>query len=278
MSNVSDWTNYKNWVIILLTKPLLCTFQFRQPQPKYKTTTRTENGNGSSNSLHISNNINYGTGMGHLALCVVSGWAIHQMQFDQSPLSLCCFTFLIGHSLLGVLRFTHPSVSECIMKSYQMTTLLAQTLPLLLVTTQLCINVRLFMKYIYIQILFALLPTVCDLSNKYRYRDYTLNIIVMVDALLLGYAGFYKEKFWSTGLAVLSVLNHFSVKHICGWYSVPRTDLVVVGLAFFTIFAVNCLNEWKIIESEFIYRASVCYIYKLPACKNLFLRRKSVPK
>ncbi|XP_037030542.1 uncharacterized protein LOC119070354 [Bradysia coprophila] len=217
---------------------------FRQSQPKYKTT-RVENGNGSSRVAPITNNINYATGFGHLALCAVSGWAIHQMHFDQSPLSLCCFTFLIGHSLLGVLRFTHPSVSECITKGYHITTVLAQTLPLLLVTTQLCINARLFMfmEYIYVQILFALLPTVCDLSNKHRYRDYTLNTIVMVNAALLGYTGIYTEKFWSTGLAVLSVLNHFSMKHICGWYNVPRTDLVVVGLSFFTVFAVNCLNE-----------------------------------
>lgn len=191
----------------------------------------------------MANNINYATGLGHLALCGVSGWAIHEMHFEQSPLSLCCFTFMIGHSLLGVLRYTHPSVSECIMRTYHITTLLAQTLPLLLVTTQLCINVRLFLKYIYVQILFALLPTVCDLSNQHRYRDLTLNTIVMLNAVLLSYTGIYAEKFWSTGLAVLSVLNHFSVKHICGWYNVPRTDLVIVGLAFFTVFAVNCLNE-----------------------------------
>lgn len=191
----------------------------------------------------MTNTINYGTGLGHLALCGVSGWAIHEMHFEQSPLSLCCFTFMIGHSLLGVLRFTHPSVSECIMRTYHITTLLAQTLPLLLVTTQLCINVRLFLKYIYIQLLFALLPTVWDLSNQHRYRDFTLNIIVMLNAMLLSYTGLYTEKFWSTGLAILSVLNHFSVKHICGWYNVPRTDLVIVGLAFFTVFAVNCLNE-----------------------------------
>lgn len=165
------------------------------------------------------------------------------MHFEQSPLTLCCFTFMIGHSLLGVLRFTHPSVSDCIMKTYNTTTLLAQTLPLLLVTTQLCVNVRLFLKYIYIQLIFALLPTVCDLSNQHRYRDYSLNTIVLVNALLLGYTGIYTEKFWSTGLAVLSVLNHFSVKLLCGRYNVPRTDLLIVGLAFFTVFAVNCLNE-----------------------------------
>lgn len=192
---------------------------------------------------HTSNNINYGTGLGHLALCGVSGWAIHEMHFEQSPLSLCCFTFMIGHSLLGVLRFTHPSVSECIVKTYHITTLLAQTLPLLLVTTQLCINVRLFLKYIYIQIIFALLPTIWDLTNHQRCRDYTLNGIVIINALLLVYTGVHTEKFWSPGLAILSVLNHFSLKHICSWYSVPRTDLYIVGLAFFAIFAVNCLNE-----------------------------------
>lgn len=167
------------------------------------------------------------------------------MHFEQSPLSLCCFTFMIGHSLLGVLRFTHPSVSECIVKTYHITTLLAQTLPLLLVTTQLCINVRLFLKYIYIQILFALLPTIWDLSNHQRCRDFTLNGIVIINAVLLLYTGVHTEKFWSPGLAILSVLNHFSLKHICSWYSVPRTDLYIVGLAFFTVFAVNCLNEWN---------------------------------
>lgn len=165
------------------------------------------------------------------------------MHFEQSPLSLCCFTFMIGHSLLGVLRFTHPSVSECVMKTYNITTLLAQTLPLLLVTTQLCINLHLFLKYIYIQILFALLPIVWDLSNLHRYRDYTVNAIVMMNAVLLFYTGVYAEKYWSPGLAILSLMNHFSVKHICGRYNVPRADVVIVGLAFFTVFAVNSLNE-----------------------------------
>jgi len=205
---------------------------FRQPQPKYKTT-RTENGNGSSKMLQISNNIHYATGLGHLALIGVSGWAIHEMHFEQSPLSLCCFTFMIGHSLLGVLRYTHPSVSECVVRTYHITTLLAQTLPLLCITTQLCLNLRLFLKYIYVQIIFALLPTIWELSNQHRYRDYTLNVIVMMNALLLAYAGIYIEKFWSVGLAVLSILNHFSLKHICSRYDVPRTDLFIVGLAFF---------------------------------------------
>ncbi|KAJ6638318.1 hypothetical protein Bhyg_11053 [Pseudolycoriella hygida] len=156
---------------------------FRQPQPKFKAN-RFENGNGSSKIAQIPNTINYGTGLGHLALCGVTGWAIHEILI-QSPLSLCCFTFIMGHSLLGVLRFTHPSVSECVMKTYHITTLLAQTLPLLLVTTQLCMNVRLFLQYIYVQIIFALLPTICELSNQHRYRDYTLNAIVVLNALLL---------------------------------------------------------------------------------------------
>lgn len=219
-------------------------FQF-QPQPKYKIPNRAENGNGSSKVLQIPNKINYGTGLGHIALCGVSGWAIHQMQFDQSPLSLCCFTFMIGHSLLGAMRYTHPSVSECVVKTYHITTLLAQTLPLLLVTTQMFINLRLLSNYIYIQVLFALLPTICDFSNQPRYRDHTINVIVVGNALVLVYAGICREKFWSTGLAVLSVLNHFSLKPICSRYDVPRTDLFIVGLGFFIVFAVNCLNEWN---------------------------------
>lgn len=90
--------------------------------------------------------------------------------------------------------------------------------------------------------LIALVPTVCELLLP-EQNERALDLIVLGTSTSLGYMGLMWERYWTTGLAVLTVLNHFAYRPVAAQFDVPRTDLITLGLGFFTVFAVNCVLE-----------------------------------
>lgn len=187
---------------------------------------------------------NYGTGLAHLALCVTSGRAIHELgTLDESPIAFGCFAFLLGHSLLGIIRFTHPHVLHLVERAYRHSLLLAQISPLALITTQLSIDVSEPIHYAYIHAATAIFPTACEILLPEEHNEKALDLVMLGNIGSLGYLAATRERYWAMGLAVLSALNHFSCTLIAEQFEVPKIDLITYGLGFFTIFAVNCLNE-----------------------------------
>lgn len=185
---------------------------------------------------------NYATGLAHIALSGISGWAIHETTLDKSPVAFGCFAFLLGHSLLGVIRYTHPHVVHLVESTYKHSLVLAQISPLALITTQLSLDVNEPAHYAYIHAASALLPTICEIALP-EQNEKALDLVMLANIGSLGYLAATKERYWAMGLSVLSAINHFSCKFVAEHFEVPKIDLITYGLGFFTIFAVNCLNE-----------------------------------
>lgn len=185
---------------------------------------------------------NYATGLAHIALCGATGWALHAIDYEKSPFAYGCFAFLLGHGLLGVLRHTHPHVLKHVEQIYRYTRLLVQTTPIALITTQLSLNLNEPIEYAYAHAATAFLPTICELALP-EHNDHAVDVVMLGNVASLSYLAVMNEKYWAMGLAVLSTLNHFCYKPISERYDVPKTDLLIYGLGFFTVFAVNCLTE-----------------------------------
>lgn len=94
----------------------------------------------------------------------------------------------------------------------------------------------------YVYVLVALVPTVCELLLP-EQNERALDLVVLGMSTSLGYMGLMWERSWTTGLAVLTVLNHFAYRPVAAQFDVPRTVLITLGLGFFTVFAVNCVLE-----------------------------------
>lgn len=185
---------------------------------------------------------NYATGFAHLALCGATGWALHEIDFDKSPVAFGCFGFLLAHGLLGILRHTHPHVQTQVENLYRHSRLLAQIIPVALITTQLNLDDAVSVPYAYLHAATALVPTLCEIALP-EQNERALDVVMLGNVGSLGYLAVMKERYWAMGLAVLSAMNHFSYRPISEHFDVPPTDLITCGLGFFTVFAVNCLSE-----------------------------------
>ena len=148
----------------------------------------------------------------------------------------------MGHSLLGVLRHTHPHVLENVDTLYRHTKLIAAATPIALITTQLSLDLNQPFEFAYAHAATALVPAICEVALP-EQNDRALDIVIVGNVASLGYLAAMNEKYWAMGLSFLSALNHFSYKPICEHFDVPKIDLFTYGLGFFTIFAVNCLSE-----------------------------------
>lgn len=109
---------------------------------------------------------NYATGFAHVALCGATGWAIHETDSAKSPIAFGCFAFLLAHGLLGVIKHTHPHVQRQVESLYRHSRLLAQIIPLALITTQL--NLDDAVPYAYLHAATALVPTLCEIALPER--------------------------------------------------------------------------------------------------------------
>lgn len=186
--------------------------------------------------------LNYATGLAHLTLTGITGWALHDISMDATPVAFGCFAFLLAHGLLGVLHHTHPHAQEYTSVLYRHTSLLSQICPLALITTQLSLDVSIAPEYAYIHAATAFIPTLCEIAMPDQ-NERALDIIMLGNVGSLGYLAATRDRYWAIGLAVLSAINHFGYRPICDRFDVPRTDLVTFGLGFFVLFAVHALAE-----------------------------------
>lgn len=185
---------------------------------------------------------NYTTGVAHALLCGASGWAIHKTSFEKSPFAYGTFAFLLGHGLLGILKHTHPGVLKYVKCAYSYSTIISTIAPISLLNTQLYIDYKQPDEFIYTHPVSIIVPVLgeCLLPAT---NDKILDVIMVGNLCSLGYISTIKENYWAIGLTILLTLNHFILGRIGNYFNVPKTDLVTIGLGFFVIFAVNCLEE-----------------------------------
>lgn len=210
------------------------------------------------------------TCLAHLILAGVTGWSLkhlpichdssHSTTSHSIPLMLVLLVFLLGHSLLGIFRHSHPDPHKNLRKIYDLSVLLAMVLPLPLLNTQLYLNYQVgggseLTSYSYL-LISTLLPflTGClysELSQRHK-SQYATTAVALVNLTVLLWISFCNENFWGIGLAVSYGMKHFILSRLADRYNVPFVDLHTYGLGFFEIFAINVVIDADLYRTELV--------------------------
>lgn len=184
---------------------------------------------------------NYTTGLAHLILCGTSGWAIKNTSFEDNPFALGAFTFLLGHGLLGLYKYTHPDVTSSVKNLYSKSLFLSKIVPLPVLNADILIMYKQPNEIVYLHPGSAILQTTIRCISS-KYSNILTDLLVLGNLGTLGYRGYVNENYWAIGLTNLILMNHFILDLVADRYSVPKVDLYTIGLSFFNIFAVNCFR------------------------------------
>lgn len=215
------------------------------------------------------------TCLAHLILAGVTGWSLKHLptcyEHNHSPtgggdgdsisLMLVLLVFLLGHSLLGIFRHSHPEPHKNLRKLYDLSVLLAMVLPLPLLNTQLYLKYQLggggshLTPYSYL-VISALLPFLAgclysELSQRHKSQHVT-TAVALVNLTVLLWISFCNENFWGIGLALSYGMKHFALPRLADRYSVPFVDLHTYGLGFFEIFAINVVIDADLYRTELV--------------------------
>lgn len=187
--------------------------------------------------------MNYTTGLAHLMLIGTSGWALKHITMDTHRFAFVVFSFLLGHGILGILRFTNPNCSynsKFRVLFDQHSTFLAKLIPLQLFTTQIYEDYQLGREFTIASASVTVIPVMVSFVSPKNAAKLT-KILMAVNVGTLMYFGFVYENHWAIGLSALFTLNAIVMGKISDIFSVPSVDIFTVGLTFFNIFAVNTL-------------------------------------
>ncbi|XP_065090460.1 uncharacterized protein LOC135711519 [Ochlerotatus camptorhynchus] len=211
------------------------------------------------------------TCLAHLILAGVTGWSLKHLPtgFEHSrsassddpvPLMLILLVFLLGHSLLGIFRHSHPEPQKNLRKLYDLSVLLAMVLPLPLLNTQLYLKYELGdgshltpCSYLLISVLVPFLAGCfySELSQRHK-GEYVVTSVAIINLTILTWISFCNENFWGIGLAMSYGMKHFALPRLADLYSVPFVDLYTYGLGFFEIFAVNVVIDADLYRTELV--------------------------
>lgn len=211
------------------------------------------------------------TCLAYLILAGVTGWSLKHLPngFEHShsassddpvPLMLILLVFLLGHSLLGIFRHSHPDPQKKLRKLYDLSVMLAMVLPLPLLNTQLYLKYELgnetnLIPYSYL-LLSVLVPffagcVYSDLSLRHK-GEYVVTAVAIINLTVLTWISFSNENFWGIGLAISYGMKHFALPRLADRYSVPFVDLYTYGLGFFEIFAINVVIDADLYRTELV--------------------------
>lgn len=181
----------------------------------------------------------------YLLLSGTSGWALKQVSPTSCTYALGTFSFLLGHSLLGFLHSTHPDPGKIIKKILRQTTLLAEIAPLALLNAEFYLLTGFAKEYAYAHLATVLLPIAAQFAIE-EHTNSVVDVAVFGNLGSMIYLQVVKETgVWTGGLIALTALNHFVFKQLSRRYEIPKSEIVTIGLSFFTVFAVNCLKDLK---------------------------------
>lgn len=185
--------------------------------------------------------INLTASLAHLILCGTSGWAIKNATWETWPFAFGCYTYLLGHGILGVIRYSNPYINRQIRTTYDRSMFLTRFAPIAIFNSQIYLNAGQSKELVYWG---AAITTFIPILTSFISGNFNNHIIKLLNfghILSLGYISMNSENYWIFGLVALSLLNFFGLEKLADRYEVPKVDLFTVGLCFFTIFTVNCL-------------------------------------
>ncbi|XP_016931725.2 uncharacterized protein [Drosophila suzukii] len=200
----------------------------------------------------------------HFVLAVISGWGLKRSTGRQA---MAAFGIYFGHSLLCLLRHTHPNpgaVQRLLCdKSRRYSCVLFVTLVVgELQTVNPATRMGDFFGADWERLAFGLWSCVLALAVTSLWfggsgggtRSSVGATFIKLDAAQLGLCVLWNvqclyriamvdEHWWSLGLALLVLLNHFILWRLPLHYNITQLEVATVGMCFSTIFALNAIQE-----------------------------------
>ncbi|XP_017051915.1 LOW QUALITY PROTEIN: uncharacterized protein LOC108095346 [Drosophila ficusphila] len=196
----------------------------------------------------------------HFVLAIISGWGLKRSTGSKA---LAAFGIYFGHSLLCLLRHTHPNpgaVQRLLCdKSRRYSSVLFVTLVVgELQAVNPATRMGDFFGADWDRLAFGLWSGVLALAvTSLWFGDSRSSLgatFVRLDAAQLGLCVLWNvhclwriavvdEHWWALGLASLVLLNHFVLWRLPLHYNITQLEVATVGMCFSTIFALNAIQE-----------------------------------
>ncbi|EDX01932.1 uncharacterized protein LOC6524984 [Drosophila yakuba] len=196
----------------------------------------------------------------HFVLAVISGFGLKRSTGSKA---MAAFGIYFGHSLLCLLRHTHPNpgaVQRLLCdKSRRYSCVLFVTLVVgELQTVNPATRMGDFFGADWERLAFGLWSAVLALAVTSLWFGSTRSPLgatfIKLDAAQLGLCVLWNvhclwriaivdEHWWSLGLALLVLLNHFVLWRLPLHYNISQLEVATVGMCFSTIFALNAIQE-----------------------------------
>lgn len=184
--------------------------------------------------------INLTASLAHLILCGTSGWAIKNSSWEFYPFAFSCYAYLLGHGVLGLIRYSNPYINRQIRSTYDRSTFLTRFAPVAIFNSQIYLNAGQPKEFVYWGAATVFIPILTSFISG-NFNNHIINLLNMGHILSLGFISMNSENYWIFGLVSLNLINFFGLEKLADRYDVPKVDLFTVGLCFFTIFTINCL-------------------------------------
>ncbi|ALC49273.1 CG13014 [Drosophila busckii] len=206
-------------------------------------------GNGSRLSL----------GLLHFILLVCSGWALKH--YSNGRLGLAAYGLYFAHSIICTLRHTHPHPGQLQRRLCAISGRYAPVLFVTLIVGQLQrlagkdmqlgadLSWRVVVLALYGSLLgFACIKSCLREKSKLaslltRLERCNLTLCVLWNVYCLWHIAIIEEYWWSLGLAMLVLLNHFVLWRLTMSFNISASEIDTVGMCFSVIFAINATQE-----------------------------------
>ncbi|KAH8398036.1 hypothetical protein KR222_010920 [Zaprionus bogoriensis] len=210
-------------------------------------------------------------GLLNFVLAVSSGWALKH--YSSGTYTLAAYGLFFAHSVFCILRYTHPNPGQLHRCICEQSLRYAPTIFVTLIVGQLQsiakaagdsdsdsqLQWRSIVLGLYAGI-FTVGALRCCLSEKSalgqllaRLAHWNRSLCVLWNIYCLWQVAVVDEYWWSLGLALLVLLNHFVLWRLTQHFNISLLEVDTVGMCFTLIFAINATQE---LSSEHIQWAA----------------------
>lgn len=211
--------------------------------------------------LNAAGNISSKLSLGLLnfVLAVTSGWALKH--YSIGKFALAAYGLCFGHSVFCILRYTHPNPGQLHRRICEHSIRYAPVVFVTLIIGQLQsisghkmklsggLNWPFVVLGLYAGIVFLATARIylADKSAAGRLaaqlERYNHGLCVLWNIFCLWQIAVVEEYWWSLGLALLVLLNHFVLWRLTLHFNISTLEVDTVGMCFSLLFAINATQE-----------------------------------
>jgi len=211
-------------------------------------------------ALNAAGNISCKLSLGLLnfVLAVSSGWALKHYSIDRH--ALAGYGLLFAHSVFCILRYTHPNPGQVQRRICEQSLRYSPAIFVTLIIAQMQsivgdikliggVNWRCVVLVLYAGMLLLAVvrwslnekTTLAQMLGKMERINHTL--CVLWNMYCLWRIATVDEYWWSLGLGLLVMLNHFVLWRLTLRFNITTLEVDTVGMCFAVIFAINASQE-----------------------------------